>query len=135
MCAAKSKPPEAPKMSEVDLVVVKPFLDEIAALAVERNALREENGRLREHINLLEQYDKLMKIPKNYVTEICKPGHGPETCGFLMMGGDWECAKGTSVEQAIQNRLNAGTMNAMGDNCIGPEDIKHYESTENTNGH
>jgi hypothetical protein len=30
-----------------------------------------------------------------------------------------QCAKGTGIEQHIRARRDAGTMNAMGDNCSG----------------
>jgi hypothetical protein len=59
-------------------------------------------------------------IPMEYVIETCKIGQGTDCCAFLMGGpSGMECAKGTSVEHTIRGRLQAGTMNARGDNCDG----------------
>ena len=61
--------------------------------------------------------------------EICGVGKGSETCSFLMMGpGGWECAKGTGLEAHLTSRRDAGSMNAMGDNCSGPPDFKKSET-------
>ncbi len=59
-------------------------------------------------------------IPENYIRETCKLGQGEACCAFLMMGQDgMECAKETGAEGLIRKRLDAGTMNAKGDNCEG----------------
>jgi hypothetical protein len=59
-------------------------------------------------------------ISQVYVEETCKLGQGEKTCAFLMMGAEgFDCAKGTSIEATIRKRLEAGTMNAKGDNCEG----------------
>ncbi len=55
------------------------------------------------------------------VEKVCGLGKGSKTCSFLVMGADgFECAKKTAIETVIRQRLEAGTMNAKGDNCSGP---------------
>jgi hypothetical protein len=65
------------------------------------------------------------KMDKDYAKETCKIGQGEECCAFLVMGtGGFECAKGTSLHNAINLRLAEGTMNAKGDNCEGYVEAK-----------
>ncbi len=66
-----------------------------------------------------------MGLDKKHVGEVCGIGKGARTCSFLTMAPEgWECAKGTSAEQVINARREAGTMNAAGNNCSGPPDFK-----------
>lgn len=58
-------------------------------------------------------------MPTTHVNEVCKLGQGPACCAFLTMRNGFECAKGTPIEAAIRERLEAGTMGAKGDNCPG----------------
>lgn len=59
-------------------------------------------------------------IPQEYVLNTCKLGQGDECCAYLMAGvGGITCAKDTPIEMVILGRLEAGTMNAKGDNCPG----------------
>ena len=59
-------------------------------------------------------------IDVDYTKETCKIGQGDECCAFLVMGANgFECAKGTSTQNAIELRLAEGAMNAKGDNCDG----------------
>ena len=59
-------------------------------------------------------------ITEAWLDDVCLLGHGEATCAFLMLGGDgFGCAKGTSAEATIRARLEAGTMNARGNNCDG----------------
>jgi len=60
------------------------------------------------------------QITKKHVKEVCGLGQGEKTCSFLSAGGDgFTCAKGTSIEDIINQRRTAGTMKAKGDNCQG----------------
>ena len=60
-----------------------------------------------------------MSLSKDYVEKICKLGQGEKCCAFLMksLGGDFACAKGSSIESVIRERLGQGTMISKGDNC------------------
>jgi hypothetical protein len=66
---------------------------------------------------------------ENTVTEtqmktLCKIGKGKECCSYLIYGqGGFVCAKGSPLEQSINARRQAKTMNAMGDNCSGAPDF------------
>lgn len=62
--------------------------------------------------------------PEGHVRSVCKPGHGHETCSFMIAGaGGLKCGKGSAFENAIRQRLVEGTMNAKGDNCSGHPDF------------
>jgi hypothetical protein len=60
-------------------------------------------------------------ITEAKVAADCRPGKGADTCAFLVLnGGGWHCGKtDRNVVAAIRARLEAGTMNARGDNCEG----------------
>ncbi len=59
-------------------------------------------------------------LTEEYVNEFCKPGKGKETCRYLTMSPDgWDCEKGTSLGRQLDERVEANTMNAQGDNCPG----------------
>ncbi len=64
-----------------------------------------------------------MKIEIEQVKGVCGLGTGDKTCSYLACGAAWECLKGTEVESTILSRREAGTINAMGDNCSGPPDL------------
>lgn len=65
-----------------------------------------------------------MPLDDKHLDEVCKLKQGARTCSFLTAGaGGFECAKGTAVETLIRRRRDAGTMNAVGDNCSGPPDF------------
>jgi hypothetical protein len=68
-----------------------------------------------------------MRIGLKRVKDMCGLATGEKTCAFLTVGREWECAKGTGTEWPIRVRLEAGSMNAKGDNCSGPPD---YTPTE-----
>lgn len=64
-------------------------------------------------------------MDKAYIKTICQIGRGAETCSFLIAGANgFECAKGTGLEQAINERRETKAMNALGDNCSGPPEFK-----------
>ncbi len=66
-----------------------------------------------------------MKIANDHVMSVCRSSTPGATCSYLTMSiNGWECAKGTPFEDVIHQRREAGTMNAMGDNCQGPPDFK-----------
>jgi len=61
-----------------------------------------------------------------HLTQACRPGRGEKTCAFLIFGGGpgddagaWSCAKGSSFETPIREKIAAGEMRAKGDNCTG----------------
>lgn len=61
-------------------------------------------------------------IPEHHVTLACRPGTAA-CCAFLASAGppNYFCAKGDpSLARVIRQRLEAGEMNARGDNCGGP---------------
>ena len=56
----------------------------------------------------------------NYVTTVCKPGHGSETCRYLTMGvSGWECEKLTQMKRYFDTRVARNAIVAQGDNCAG----------------
>lgn len=60
-----------------------------------------------------------MILKDNYVMFTCKPGT-TECCRYLVMGGGgFQCAKFTSNKKILDDRVAAGTMRAVGDNCEG----------------
>ncbi|TSC81683.1 MAG: hypothetical protein G01um101419_774 [Parcubacteria group bacterium Gr01-1014_19] len=62
-----------------------------------------------------------MTLDDKQVKKVCGLGNKEKTCSFLMMSADgFECAKKTAIEAVINQRRDAGTMNAKGDNCSGP---------------
>lgn len=63
-------------------------------------------------------------LPARYRDTICRVGKGAATCSFLLFGGnEFECAKGSTFEPPIRERLREGSMNARGDNCSGSPDF------------
>lgn len=66
-----------------------------------------------------------MKTPisESQVSDVCKRGMGEVCCSFLMMGPPgWVCAKSAGNEGfrvMIDERREAKTIRAMGDNCQG----------------
>lgn len=69
-----------------------------------------------------------MAIDPDKVSTVCGLGSGKATCSFLVLSGQFECAKGTSLERSIRLRREAGTMGAMGDNCQGPPGYKPLQA-------
>jgi hypothetical protein len=58
-------------------------------------------------------------IPDDHVAKVCKPGK-KDCCRYLTMSGKgWECAKLTSFKSLLDDRVKAGTIRAIGDNCEG----------------
>jgi len=57
------------------------------------------------------------QVPRKKATTVCKFGQGELTCAYLIAGSVFECAKDTSQEIAIEERLKAGTNVAKGYNC------------------
>ena len=55
----------------------------------------------------------------NMALTLCKMGQGKETCRYLTFGDGYECAKHTELRPYIDERVEAGTMTAQGDNCVG----------------
>jgi hypothetical protein len=61
-----------------------------------------------------------LKIPDETLKNICKLGQGNECCRYLACGADGlECLKNTSARRLLDERVESGAMNAMGDNCLG----------------
>jgi len=62
-----------------------------------------------------------MKVPEEYLNEICKLGCGEECCSYLGMSppDGWVCLKGTDLEERTTIRRATGQMTALGDNCKG----------------
>lgn len=59
-------------------------------------------------------------IPEDVLGELCKLGSGPGTCSYIAAtAGGWECLKHCGEQRIIDERREAGTMAAMGDNCEG----------------
>ena len=56
---------------------------------------------------------------ETFVKDVCKPGHGADTCRYLLFGGDWQCGKHDPIHHTLDARVAAETMNARGDNCNG----------------
>ncbi len=64
------------------------------------------------------------EIPNGHELSVCRVGEGDATCAFLTFGSGWLCAKAMpGVMATILGRLDAGTLNAKGDNCSGPPDF------------
>jgi hypothetical protein len=64
-------------------------------------------------------------IPNGVPEFMCRPGHGADTCIFLMMKlgtPGWMCAKNSDFESDLRLRLVAGNSTAKGDNCTGYPD-------------
>jgi hypothetical protein len=54
-----------------------------------------------------------------YVKEVCKPGTY-DCCRYLTMGAKgWSCEKHSEFRPLLDQRVRAGTMRAVGDNCEG----------------
>lgn len=66
----------------------------------------------------------LRSIPDGHVARVCQPGTY-QTCRYLCMGSTgWECIKSDpGFKQLIDDRVEAGQMNATKDNCDGDKDI------------
>lgn len=61
-----------------------------------------------------------MNISDETSINICKIGQGDECCRYLACGADgFECLKNTSLRRLLDERVEFGTMNAKGDNCLG----------------
>src|SRR5215475_15559743 len=62
-------------------------------------------------------------IPDKYVNEVCRVGAGVKCCRYLAIAGGagsgWQCAKNTTLQPAIDERVEAGEFNARSDNCPG----------------
>jgi hypothetical protein len=58
-------------------------------------------------------------LTEEYINKFCELGKGKETCRYLTMGSGWDCEKGTSLGRYLDERVEANTMNAQGDNCPG----------------
>jgi len=70
--------------------------------------------------NSKELYSTFSSFPsKEHIKNVCKRGKGAETCRFLIMGPNFECAKATALREALNRRAKEGSMEARGDNCPG----------------
>ena len=59
-------------------------------------------------------------ISEVHLTSVCRLGAGRECCRYLLNGaGKWVCGKHTDLAAYIDQRVTAGTFNAIGDNCDG----------------
>ena len=58
-----------------------------------------------------------MTIPKTYVDKICMLGCGAKCCRYLLFSTNWECAKGTPSQAAVDARQER--MTSKGNNCPG----------------
>jgi hypothetical protein len=61
-------------------------------------------------------------IDQERITNVCKLGQGNAACAFLAMSMSpgFGCAKRSSLEDTIRQRIQEGSMGAKGDNCSGP---------------
>ena len=59
-----------------------------------------------------------MAMSPQQIIDVCKMGQGADCCRYLICSGNgFECAKTTSLKDAIDTRMNQ--MNAKSDNCGG----------------
>jgi len=61
-----------------------------------------------------------------YVTKICKFGHGAACCKYLVLScpGGWECGKiSPEMKAMIDHKWQTEQHNAQGDNCPGVADL------------
>lgn len=70
-------------------------------------------------------YQEFSSFPsEDHAKEICKLGQGEKTCRYLVVGEKgFKCGKYNFVRGAIDERSEAGTMNAKGNNCEGIVDL------------
>ncbi|HMF66109.1 MAG TPA: hypothetical protein VK602_00695 [Phyllobacterium sp.] len=63
-------------------------------------------------------------IPLQHLDNVCKMGHGAETCRYIVAdGGGIKCAKHEPVlVEQINRRVAANAFVARGDNCEGLSD-------------
>ena len=63
-------------------------------------------------------------VPDGHAHRVCRIGQGNACCRYLVVGsGGFECAKFSSLRQTLDNRVAAGSITAIGDNCDGNKDI------------
>lgn len=56
-----------------------------------------------------------------YIENVCKPGKA-DCCRYLVMSEGWECAKlHPGLKLMLDDRVKAGTIRAVGDNCEGKD--------------
>lgn len=70
-------------------------------------------------------------IDDKRATDICKKGRGAATCAFLCMipsTTSFACAKHSTIEDNLRQRLQEGSMRAKSDNCSGPPAFKVMNS-------
>jgi hypothetical protein len=60
------------------------------------------------------------ELTTDHVYKVCKPGENG-CCRYLTIHGrtGWCCEKHSFLRRSIDRRVEAGTMNAVGDNCEG----------------
>jgi hypothetical protein len=64
-------------------------------------------------------------VNKVRVEDFCMLGKGEATCAFLVMASDgYVCAKYSTLEHILRERLTEGSIRAKGDNCSGPPVFK-----------
>ena len=65
-----------------------------------------------------------MSLTKEQIDDVCKMGQGAECCRYLYADGDgMHCGKVVPAMQAmIDQRVAAGLMRSVGDNCEGVPD-------------
>lgn len=66
-----------------------------------------------------------------HIKEVCKMGKGYACCRYLVLGtSGFECVKGHPMAVTLDERAEAGTMVARGDNCEG-KSIEELNSKDN----
>jgi len=59
-------------------------------------------------------------LSAEHVKKTCKFGEGESACSYIVISSQGVmCAKGTIIEGIIDDRREAGTMSAKGNNCQG----------------
>jgi len=61
-------------------------------------------------------------LTEEHVQDICRFGHGAETCSYLALGPDgFECLKNVvrGAGKIVRDRRDTGQLKAMGDHCEG----------------
>ena len=71
---------------------------------------------------ILKRKGAVMKISDDHLKSVCRFGT-KECCAYLSLGGDgWQCLRvQPSLKKIIDDRLKEGSMNAVCDNCDGPD--------------
>lgn len=62
-----------------------------------------------------------IQIDKDHLRDICKMGQGKECCRYILLGRDgFTCGKhDADFRVLLDDRVQKGTLGAIGDNCEG----------------